>query len=438
MANSQGGSRCADPTATSRPDDTQCSDGLQSSPSCPGYSAPASVGFGLLLLAVALAGASQTATLALLPEVVNSSKSIGRVTSHDLHIVFLSALFPLVAFLLAPIWGWLADKNDYRAILRVALVVLAAATFFFRSGSLIELYLARTAAGMAAAAIIPLALLSGSLGASDPRDQANRFTWLTAFVFVGDLAGPLIARFSASILPAHPLTLLAGGIAIASVLLAIRPLPPRLEWCAALRRNRSLPLRTTFALLAVTTLGGAGLAVLHINLLLVHDAAGRGGDLVAVLLSLCGVGMLAAQLLQARTGWLVARPRGTTQAMTLLLAAAMLISALPSPGLSIALGLPVLLVGWSAASLRLVASFWLGGTGSVPSGLRLGWQHSATSVGQALVPLGLLAMPQRSPTELTIALALGMVLLAMLLPVTWPLGVTKIGQAPRGLGSSRA
>lgn len=411
---------------TSSPGEMHCRDQTLSPPTCPGYPAPASLGFGLLLLAVSLAGASQTATQVLLPELLGRSTAFGSGISHDLHIAFLSAVFPLAAFLVAPFWGWLADRTDYRAILRIALVLLAAATFLFRGTSLAELYVTRITAGLAAAAIIPLALLSGSLGAANREEQARRFTWLTAFVFVGDLAGPLLARFSARIVPLNPLMVLALGILLTTVFLGLRPLPQRLEWCAALRKNRRLPPKTTIGLLLVTTLGGAGLAALHINLLLVPEAAGKGQDLLAILLSLCGIGMLGAQLVQARTGWLVKNPRGTTRAMLVLLAGSMLFSAYP--GQSLALGLPVLLVGWSAASLRLVASFWMGGTGSVPSGSRLGLQHSAASVGQAVVPLGLWAMPQESPVALTGVIVVGLLLSAILLSFMWPLTATRISQ----------
>src|SRR3546814_18899611 len=92
-----------------------------------------------------------------------------------------------------PLGGWMADRGDYRAMLRAALVILALVTAPIGLGGLPELYALRLVAGMASAAIIPLGLLCASFAASGRADQARRFTWLTAFVFLGDLAGPLVA-----------------------------------------------------------------------------------------------------------------------------------------------------------------------------------------------------------------------------------------------------
>ncbi|CAM5557698.1 MFS transporter OS=Sphingobium scionense OX=1404341 GN=GGQ90_005844 PE=4 SV=1 [Sphingobium scionense] len=48
----------------------------------------------------------------------------------------------------------------------------------------------------------------------------------------------------------------------------------------------------------------------------------------------------------------------------------------------------IVAAGWSSATLRLVTSFWISGA-AAPSGLKLGLQHSAASIGQALAPLAI-------------------------------------------------
>ena len=102
-----------------------------------------SFGFLLLLITVAATSATQTAAIAFLPSLIEGGAVIPVAATHDFHIVSLSASFPLAALGLAPIWGWLADRMDYRVLLRIALLVLAATTLAFGSTDLATLYLLR-------------------------------------------------------------------------------------------------------------------------------------------------------------------------------------------------------------------------------------------------------------------------------------------------------
>ncbi|MBX3726042.1 MAG: hypothetical protein KF823_08990 [Xanthomonadales bacterium] len=84
--------------------------------------------FALLLIAVAAAGASQTGVLAFLPDLVREGLGESTVDSQGFHTAGLAAAHPVGALLLAPLWGWLADRYDYRILLRTTLVILALAT----------------------------------------------------------------------------------------------------------------------------------------------------------------------------------------------------------------------------------------------------------------------------------------------------------------------
>jgi hypothetical protein len=110
----------------------------------------------------------------------------------------------------------------------------------------------------------------------------------------------------------------------------------------------------------------------------------RDRETIAGMLSLCGFGMLAAQLFHTRVNWLVAAPRTLAILVTTALGATLLLFPFAATRLSVAALIGM--AGWCAASLRLLASCWISGS-ITPSGMRLGLQHSAAGVGQAAAPL---------------------------------------------------
>lgn len=377
---------------------------------------PHSLSSILLLLAVAAAAAGQTAILAFLPALVDG-EAVGLAPRvHDFHVASLTAIHPLAALLTAPLWGWLADRMDYRVLLRTTLVILAFVTAPIGAVSLPALYLLRAMAGMAAAAIIPLALLSASFAVFERGEQARRFTWLTAFVFLGDMVGPLLAEISAALTPRTPLLMVALGIAGVAILLYLAHLPPRCVACPEIRHARASSRPATSMLLLIAAVGGGGLAAMHVALLVARGSDAPGRDTIAWMLSLCGFAMLAAQLFLARVAWLLTMPRRLASLTLALLAASLFLFPLGHDALPLA-GI-IFVAGWSSASLRLVTSFWIGGN-AVASGSRLGLQHAAASIGQALGPSALaLASPQGQPVILWTIGSLALLLL-LFLPLFW-------------------
>jgi len=248
------------------------------------------------------------------------------------------------------------------------------------------------------------------------RLKARRFTWLTAFVFLGDLAGPLVAEVSAAILPRAPLMILALGIgAVGAALCAVR-LP---RWCAPCIDGGDLPAPTlgaTLILLFVTIVAGGGLAAMHVNLLVTRSVISLSREEIAWMLSLCGLGMLAAQIFHARLDWLVTMPRRLAGLTLGLLAAALFL--FPVAASMAELSGIIVAAGWSSATLRLVTSFWISG-GGAPSGVKLGFQHSAASIGQALAPLAIaIVAPGAQPLVLWGIGGLSLALLVSL-PLAW-------------------
>lgn len=370
----------------------------------------------LLLFAVAAASAGQTAILAFLPSLVDDGQVPLSMRAHDFHVASLSAAHPLAALLFAPLWGWLADRMDYRLILRAALILLALALAPVGLASLPTLYLLRMLAGMSAAAIIPLALLSTSFAGSGRTEQARHFTWLTAFVFLGDLSAPLLAEASGAVFPRAPLLMLSAVVTMIAVLMLLTPLPVR--GTAGLRGDdRQTPsLPATAILLIVTIVGGGGLAAMHVSLLVTRADPTLTREAIAWMLSLCGLAMLTAQLFHTRVSWLVTAPRLLACLTLAFLAAALFVFPYGSSMIAIA-GL-VVVAGWSSASLRLVTSFWISGP-ALPSGWKLGLQHAAASIGQALAPMAIALAEPSEQSAILGGIGWVSILLLVALPLLW-------------------
>jgi len=392
------------------------------------WSGPLSASSILLLFAVAAASAGQTAILAFLPSLVDGDAVSLSLQAHDFHVASLTAVHPLAGLLLAPLWGWLADRVDYRIILRVALIVLAFATAPIGAVSLPTLYLLRMLTGMAAAAIIPLALLSASFAGRARSDQARRFTWLTAFVFLGDLMGPLLAESSVALTPRTPLLLVAVGIAAIAIFMCFVTLPARCITCPDGEHPGAPSLPATLVLLLIAIIAGGGLAAIHVNLLVTRAEVVLGREAIAWMLSLCGFGMLAAQLFHTRVGWLVTMPRRLAGLTLALLAVALFVFPFASTGTELAA--IIVAAGWSSASLRLVTSFWISGA-TAPSGSKLGLQHAAASIGQALAPMVLAVAPSDYQPVVLCVIGGSSLLLLLSLPVVWR------SAAPRASGPYR-
>jgi MFS family permease len=93
--------------------------------------------------------------------------------SRSAHVASLSAAYPLGALVLAPYWGWLADRRDYRLILRIAMSVLAIVSIPIGTTSLPILYGLRIVSGIASGAIVPIALLGGARCGGGMLQQAH-------------------------------------------------------------------------------------------------------------------------------------------------------------------------------------------------------------------------------------------------------------------------
>ncbi|MDK2759526.1 MAG: MFS transporter, partial [Blastomonas fulva] len=165
-----------------------------------------------------------------------------------------------------------------------------------------------------------------------------------------------------------------------------------------------------------TIVAGGGLAAMHVNLLVTRSVISLSREEIAWMLSLCGLGMLAAQIFHAKLDWLVTVPRRLAGLTLGLLAVALFM--FPVAASMAELSGIIVAAGWSSATLRLVTSFWISG-GGAPSGVKLGFQHSAASIGQALAPLAIaIVAPGAQPLVLWGIGGLSLALLVSL-PLAW-------------------
>lgn len=368
------------------------------------------------MLAVGTSAAANSALLPWLAQFV-AQRSGANGVGPEIHVALLSAAFPFGAMLSAPLAGWFADHHRFRAPLILAVLAVGVATALTGTSTLWGLYALRAIAGLAFGVVVPLALLEGQYGACSASERARILTGLTASLFAGDLAGPLLAGISAQVLPKWPLLGLGTAICLAALLLARRNPNFRVSAPPGDGKFERAPRRELVAgLLCLTLIGTGGLSVVHLNLVLHRPAALPDAADVAWMLSLCGLAMLAAQLFHARFDWLVARPAKLTAAMLATQGAALWAFSSARSGGAIAAS--IFLAGWSAATLRVIASFWIS-LESNRSGLRLGIQHAVASVSQVGVPIAFALSEQGwHPGALSWIIALCLAAL-LTLPKVW-------------------
>lgn len=78
----------------------------------------------------------------------------------------------------------------------------------------------------------------------------------------------------------------------------------------------------------------------------------------------------------------------------------------------------IVAAGWSSASIRLVTSFWIGGS-ALPSGWKLGLQHAAASIGQALAPIAIALAEPGEQSRILLGIGWMSMLLLIALPLVW-------------------
>lgn len=388
--------------------------------------------FGVMIAAVALVTSAHTAAMPFLPEFAARSSEVGP-GGHVRHVAALTAAFPAAALITAPIWGWASDRAGSRLLLVASVACFGLAALFFGQGGLKGLYLARFALGVASASIITIAFAVTAASATGCVERARRFAWLTASMFFGDLIGPLLGEGSRMLGASSPLTIMA--ILIVPLLIGVGavPLPhPSTREIAPAKAAGTTRSKGFVSLLLVAIVAGAGLATLHVLLLLSEQPGGLTRQAVSLTLSGCGVGMLAAQLGYSRGRRLAQHARGIIRPTLLLFVGSIVAAAYLNN--TLLLSVAVFIAGWTAATLRLVTSYLVSRIDRHRMGFWLGLNQSATSLGQTAAPLVIAGFGVAGREVVLIILAAATIFLVL---IGWRLTPRPRPQAPSVAATAR-
>jgi predicted MFS family arabinose efflux permease len=232
-------------------------------------------------------------------------------------------------------------------------------------------------------------------------------------MFLGDLLGPMLGEGSRLLGASSPLAIIAVLILpllIAAVTVRL-PDPPSK---AILPPEAAGGIRSKgfVSLFLVALVAGAGLATLHVLLLLSEQPGGLTRQAVSLTLSGCGVGMLAAQLVYSRGRRLARHARGIIRPTLLVLVGSIVAAAYLDN--TLLLSIAVFLAGWTAATLRLVTSYLVSRIDRHRMGFWLGLNQSATSLGQTAAPLAIAGVGVAGQEMVLIVLAAGALILVVI------------------------
>jgi MFS family permease len=365
------------------------------------------VAFFLVAASAYVVAVGYSVVLPFLPGLVDR---VGDAAPHGRQVGGLVAIFSAAALVLSPAWGWLSDRWGRRPVLLLGMigfsVTLALSAW---DDALWRLYLCRGLNGAFSAAVTPVAFAFVADRSADDLDRARRFGWLNALVLAGYLTGPLVGEMAARIGPAAPLLGPAAAVALlaACVMFALPGSKPP----APTPRRHTAGGGHIAALLAITLAAAGGIATLEVLLTLAPESRGLSRASVSLLLSLCGLAMLAAQLLQLSGRRVVASGAPLLRPALLILALAL--AAAPLAKGPWALAGVVAVAAWSAATLGLLTNYLISERSPGRQGSGLGLQYAAANAGQVVGPLavgwalGGGALVLWSAAALCLALAIG-------------------------------
>ena len=367
------------------------------------------VAFVVVLASAYVVAVGYSVVLPFLPGLVDRAADAGDAAARARMVGGLVATFSAAALMLSPAWGWLSDRLGRRPILLLGMTGFAATLALSAwDDSLWRLYLYRGLNGAFSAAVTPVAFAFVADRSADDLDRARRFAWLNALVLAGYLTGPLVGELAARIGPAVPLL---GPAAIVGLLagLAAVALPRSREGPhVAMTPPRTRAGGHLVGLLVIAAAAAGGIAALELVLAVAPESRGLSRSSVSLLLSLCGLAMFAAQILQI-TGRRVAAG-GSWLLRSALVILALALAVAPMAKGPWALAGVVAVAAWSAATLGLVTNYLVSELSPGRQGTGLGLQYAAANAGQVVGPFAAGWTPGGSALVLWSAAALSLVL----------------------------
>jgi len=315
------------------------------------------------------------------------------------HTGLLTGIYTFMGFGLARLWGQLSDRVGRKPVLLAAAgghaVMLIVFPFIPGLGFA---YLGRAAAGIFAAAIVPVGLAWLSDFSPQPL-RARRFATLSIASLLGFLVGPVIGAALGGDLGTrwlqqvglHPGTVAlpffaAGAIGAAAWLVCL--LAPAWRAPAALEDEQvdaatAGPLPNLVVLITMSGAVAFALGAFEVGLTLLSTQALQLSQAkLAAMFVECSMVMIVAQVLISAGVFDRLPPRAVLAAGTVILALGF--GLLPFTGAGVAMTLSIAAVAASAGILLPLLSYWTSLQSVHARGAALGTQSSFASLGQAL------------------------------------------------------
>ena len=343
----------------------------------------------VLLIGVFVVALAYGVQLPLLPSLLE--RQFDSAAAVSWHTGALTAIYTFALFLFAPAWGYVADRWQRRGVILIGLGGFAAAVAALAFiDHLTTLYAGRFLSGAFSAAIVPASLALIADVSPDETWRARRFAWVNIAGIAGFLVGPAIGgalgnMWKSAMPPSGAPFLAIAASSAAAGLMASRLLPlTRSNREGRVRLRERMGSRRQLHLLLLTSLLVAvGLGTFEVGLSLIGE---QEFDLsparIGAMFTECMLVMAAAQILvfnpwfpPRATRWLMAPAFG-------LLAAGLLL--LPAATAGAQLYWAVAAIAAAAGILSPVIGFWVSLSAGKSQASDLGWQTSASSVGQTI------------------------------------------------------
>lgn len=327
--------------------------------------------------------------LPIAPQLVRAAE--GQSAAVAMHAGGLTAVYMLAVALFAPMWGRLSDRHGRRVIIVVGLAgfALSMAAFGFVR-TLPQLYLERSASGLFAAAIAPVAAAFVADAAPSGQWRASRMAWLNMASIAGFVLGPSLSVWTSA--PGRPSIGLAGAaFAPFASAAAVALISASWIWLT-MRHPHGAPARVaeptardgalTNVLLTLTFAAAAIVGVFEVSVSLRSGRlAGASQGEIAAMFAVCSLVMFVTQavlfspLVRAESTWRYLAPAFGLLSAGLLLASSVGGFAPEMTAVSV--------VAASAGAVSPTLAYWLSAHAGTRQGAQLGRQTAAASLGQA-------------------------------------------------------
>lgn len=335
-------------------------------------------------------------TLPLMPFMLERWLGATNAGSVAWHTGMLTGLYTFSLFFLSPLWGALADRRGSRAVLAVGLLGAGASLLWLDTvTSLSGLYAARAFSGALSSAVLP-AGLAFVAEMTPPKQRTRNFSIAAAATTVGFLLGPVVGSALASMvveqvapmrivgifMPDSPF--FATGLLCIAIGLACLVLhhPTPVAEPSSLTSREGMDLRMIGICLLLTALVVYGISAAKVGVTLLGKARSFGPQGVSRLFVVCGLVMIAVQVLGLPK--LACRFDARWAIAAAFTVGALALALLPWARDVAAMSLAFIALGTSIGVLIPVLATLISEAAGPAQGKAMGWQAASANLGQAI------------------------------------------------------